>query len=168
MARDTASALRRIVGVLRNHGIRFQISGGLAARIYGSRRQLADIDIEIPDAAFRKVLPDLGKSVVYGPRRYRDRSWDILLVTLRYGGQEIDLCGCDSERIYDRRAGRWRKQKIDLGRAVRKRAYGLVLPVVPLDDLIGYKKLLRRRVDLRDLRELEGKPNDAVAASRPS
>ena len=84
--RDTAKAFRWIVGLLRRRRILFQIFGGLAARAYGATRELADIDIAIPNSRFHEILPDIRRYVTDGPRRYRDRHWDLLLMTLRYAG----------------------------------------------------------------------------------
>lgn len=45
MTKNTKEALKWMVSILRKYKIPFQISGGLAAKIYGSDRKLADIDI---------------------------------------------------------------------------------------------------------------------------
>ena len=53
--RNTKKALTWIVRVLRKYKVSFQISGGFAARAYGATRELADIDIYIPNKAFDKT-----------------------------------------------------------------------------------------------------------------
>ena len=44
--KDTAGALFWIVKILKKHKIPFHISGGFAAKLYGVKRDLADIDID--------------------------------------------------------------------------------------------------------------------------
>ncbi|MFZ2522802.1 MAG: hypothetical protein WAW92_00245 [Minisyncoccia bacterium] len=45
--RNTEGALRWIVNILESKSIQFQVTGGFAAKLYGSQRELADIDIDI-------------------------------------------------------------------------------------------------------------------------
>lgn len=58
-------ALRWIVDVLRKHDIPFQITGGFAAHIYGATRPIADIDLDIPEGALEKILPEIQKYAIY-------------------------------------------------------------------------------------------------------
>ena len=62
-------------------------------------------------------------------------------MTLKYRDQLIDVCGIDNRSI------RGLSQEIDLGSAVEVDGYR----VVGLGDLIAYKKLLGRDVDLIDI-----------------
>ena len=62
--RDTRKALAWIVKLLNDNQIPYQISGGCAAKIYGSPRQLDDIDIDIPRSYFEHILPEVKKRVV--------------------------------------------------------------------------------------------------------
>lgn len=154
MPKKTREAFKWIIGILKQHKIPFYISGGFAANIYGSKRPLADIDIEVPDNKI-KIIEDIAKKfIIYGPKRYKDRQFDLLLMTLKYKGQEIDICGKNSEKIFNKKTGRWEKESIDLSKATRKKVYGQIVPVIPLKDLIQYKKNIARRVDIKDVNAL--------------
>ena len=125
-------------------GIDYQITGGLAANLYGSGREVYDIDIEVSDLDVWRLGFLCEDYIVYGPSRYVDEHFDLLLMTLDYGGQLIDVCGIDSMSI------RGERQEIDLGSSVEVDGYR----VVGLGDLIAYKKLLGRDVDLIDIRNI--------------
>jgi hypothetical protein len=48
----TKNALKWIIGILNKHKIEYQISGGLAGRMFGSNRELHDIDRDISERYF--------------------------------------------------------------------------------------------------------------------
>ncbi|MBU0625581.1 hypothetical protein KKF05_04525 [Patescibacteria group bacterium] len=73
-----------IVGILKKYGVSFVITGGLAAKSYGSTRPINDIDIDIHDQDFDLILPDVKPYVTFGPARYLDERWDLLLMNLKY------------------------------------------------------------------------------------
>lgn len=154
--RDTAKALKWIICILRKRRISFQIFGGLAARAYGAKRELADIDIAVPSGRFSEIVPGIRRYITDGPRRYRDRNWDLLLVTLRYAGQEIDIVG-DPIQIYDSRARKWRKHAANFTRPTYCKLYDQTVPVVPKRSLISWKRMLGRRVDIADIRAFTGR-----------
>ena len=136
--------LEWIVEIISINDIDYQITGGLAANLYGSGREVYDIDIEVSDLDVWRLGFLCEEYIVYGPERYVDEHFDLLLMTLDYGGQLIDVCGIDSMSI------RGESQEIDLGSAVEVDGYR----VVGLGDLIAYKKLLCRDVDLIDIRNI--------------
>ncbi len=70
--RDTEAAFRWIVGLFKKHQIPFQIAGGFAARAYGVQRELHDIDFDIPEADFEKILPEVRPYIIHGPTQYKD------------------------------------------------------------------------------------------------
>jgi len=149
--RKTRKAFHRIIFILRKHKIPFQISGGLAAKIYGSTRKLADIDIDIPEKRFPEILSDINKFIIFGPGRYKDKNWDIFLITLRYQRQDIDLCGFGTAKIFDKRKRKWVRYPIDFSKTAMKRVFGLKVPVISKKNLIEYKSRLQRRIDKIDI-----------------
>lgn len=153
--RNTEEAFKWIVGLLNKHSIPFQIAGGFAARLYGSERVLADIDIGISDSRFDELYPDVKEYITFGPAQYLDDEWDLKLMTLKYKGQEIDIAGEDNIKIFDKKTKNWISASRDLSISEPKEVYELTVPVIPKEALIAYKKKLMREVDQTDLKALE-------------
>jgi len=153
--KNTEEAFTWIIGLLHKHSIPFQIAGGFAARLYGSERELADIDIGIPDNRFDELYPDVKEYSTFGPAQYVDDEWDLKLMTLNYKGQEIDIAGEDNIKILDKETKKWISASGDLSISEHKEVYGLTVPVIPKEALIAYKKKLMREVDIADLKVLE-------------
>jgi len=153
--KNSKAALIWITEILKTHQVPFQITGGLAAMAYGATRPLADIDIDIPDAKFDVILTPVQPYVVYGPARFKSDQWDLLLMTLNYEGQEIDLSGADSTYVLNQQTQSWVQLIEDLTKAPIKNILGLELPVIPYESLVHYKKILAREVDLIDIEQME-------------
>jgi len=148
--RETETAFHWIITLLAEQRVQFRITGGLAARVYGSTRELADIDIEIAKEDFAAVLPRIAQWVTIEPHQYRDESWDIFLLTLVYKGQEIDLAAYEQVRLFDVERGVWVDANFSLA-ADERICYGVRVPVIPVSELVRYKKMIRRDVDKEDV-----------------
>lgn len=153
--KNTEEAFRWIVGLFRKHSIPFQISGGFAARLYGSQRELNDIDIGIPDNCFEKLYPDVKEYVVFGPAHYTSEKWDLQLMALKYKGQKIDIAGRDTIKFFYEKEKKWVPAHRDLTEGTLMEVYGLTVPVIQREKLIAYKKKLGREVDMLDVEMLE-------------
>lgn len=149
--KDTKKALIWIVGILDSKKIKFRIAGGLAANIYGSKRELADIDIDISDDRFDELLANVKDKIIFGPKRYKDENWDLFMATLEYEEQDIDICAAGSEIIFNQNSKQWEKLSIDLTDTVKKLYMGVSLSVIKLKDLINYKSKILREVDKEDI-----------------
>lgn len=152
---SVSTPLEWITKILTKHKIPYQIAGGLAVRAYGSTRPLQDIDIDIPEEDFDKIIEDVREYITFGPDRFNDETWSLYLMTLNYRGQDIDICGAYKTRIYNKLCGTWDKIITNLSRVTYLDIDGLTLPVIPRDELIAYKKVLARPVDWLDLVYLE-------------
>lgn len=155
MKRSTKEAFIWIIKILKRRKVPYQLTGGFAARIYGSKRLLADIDIEIPDRFFSRIILDIKKYITFGPANYKDKNFSTHGVALKYRGQIIELCGTDSEKLYNLKKKKWIKSKIDLSKSVKKKVFGMTVHMVRKKDLIYYKGILMRKVDKEDLKVLK-------------
>ena len=152
-ARKTEEAFQWIVSLLKEKNIPFDVYGGLDARVYGSQRRLADIDIEIPENRF-KDLKEIKPYLVFGPTIYKDKHWKVKLATLKYKGQVIDLAGAYHAKIFDHKKKEWVILPAYFSRSVNKKVLGITVPVVTKKDLIDYKTKLGRGVDKKDIKQI--------------
>jgi len=139
-----------IINIFKKHKISFVVSGGLAARAYGSTRALRDIDFDIQNSAFEKILPDVSKYVVNGPTRNESRAFKNTLLKINYMGVNIDIAGAEDAEIYDQEQEKWMPDTTDLEHCEKKNIYGITVPVMSPQDLIAYKSKSPRAEDEED------------------
>jgi len=149
------TALVWITDILKTSNIPFLITGGLAAIAYGATRVLLDIDIDIPEDKFEVLEKQVSKFLVFGPDQFKSDLWDLKLMTLTYNNQEIDLSGAYHTKIFNRTTNEWVQLNTNFSEYVEMNVFGLTMPVIPLKDLLAYKKILGRPVDISDIREIQ-------------
>ena len=129
--KDTEAALKWIVGILRSHNMPFEISGGFAARLYGSSRELADIDIDVPSdriSELSELVKDYSK---YGLQYYKDEQFDLMIVSLNYKGQDIDITP-ETVKIFNSTKKVWVNSTVDLQKATEKEINNITNSNIPL------------------------------------
>ena len=154
MRENTKQALLWIVSILQKNNVRFQISGGFTAKIYGSPRELNDIDIDVPDDELKTILNDVKPYIIFGPEHFRDERWDLQLMTLNYNGQEIDLSGGNTLKICDARTGEWKENPTDFSDIEEKEIFGIKVPVISRKSLVEYKSMLvgqHQKIDIESI-----------------
>ena len=151
----TVAALKWIIGILNSHSIPYQISGGFAAKLYGSKRKLNDIDIDIPEKSFETILDEVRDYIVDGPRQYVDGKWDLYLMTLDYKGQEIDISGAYEAKISNKERTTWISLPINLSNVVKIDVSGIEVAVMPPEQMIAYKSELDGEHQLEDIEAMQ-------------
>ncbi len=154
MVRRTKEAFLWITKILGQHNVSYQVSGGMAARIYGSRRKLADIDIDMNQAQYKKIMREIRPYIVFGPKIYKDKNWRLELITLRYKNQFIDLGGIQHAKIFNSQKKKWLALPSHLARTHLKKVYGIEIPVEDKKELLSEKKELGRKVDKMDVKSI--------------
>jgi len=149
-----ATALRWIVGILRDAEVPFQITGGLGARFHGAHRPLVDIDLDVPRTALSPLAEILASHVVFGPATYRDRHWELDLLTVVYDQVTIDLGACDA-RLFSALTHAWISVNANLDASVQFEVDEMRVPVVDRSALVSYKRQLDREVDRLDIAAID-------------
>ena len=138
----TINALRWIAGILNRKNILYQISGGFAAKIYGSRRPLNDIDIDIPENRFADIIEEGKPYIIFGPKQCNDGKWDLKLMTLNFEGQEIDIGGAYEAKVSAKDRTEWISIPADFSKVRKMEVEEILVNVVSPEELIAYKQHL--------------------------
>ncbi|ROQ18674.1 hypothetical protein EDC38_2902 [Marinimicrobium koreense] len=147
-------AAQWIVGLLRDRNIPFLICGGLAAKGYGSERDLYDIDLFIPGEHFSSVVKAGHEFVSKAAAHRQEEGWDLTYVQFKYEGIKVEVGSADGPKIFDASSEAWVLLNIDFSRYESAHLLGLDLPLMLKEDLIYYKSLLSRPVDIEDVRAM--------------
>lgn len=160
MKNNAKTALKWIVAILRKHDIPFQVTGGLAAIAYGASRELADIDIDIPEEAFEIIQPAVAAHITFGPAQFKSEQWNLYLMTLNYQGQDIDLSGAYKTKIFNKQKNRWQKIPANFSTTENIKIMEIVVPIIARSELLKYKTMLARQVDLIDIKQIQENKNN--------
>src|SRR3989344_5571137 len=139
-----------IIGIFKRHKIPFVVSGGLAARAYGSKRELRDFDFDIANDGFEKILSDVRPYVTAGPEKHTSETFQNILLKFTYRGQQIDVAGASDAKIFNRAINEWSPDKTDLNRREMKYIFATSVPVMLTTDLLEYKSKSPRPPDSAD------------------
>ncbi len=148
-------SLQWIVSILQKHNIPFQISGGLAAKIYGSTRPLNDIDIDVPEGRITEIVDDVKDYIDFGPMQYTDEKWDVYILALTRNGQDFDIGGAENAKIYNETTGAWDAIPTDPTDANWIEFAGMKLPVMQKEELVAYKSLLNGEHQQEDIKAIQ-------------
>jgi len=149
------NALRWIIGILDRHNIQYQITGGLAAKLYGSPREVNDIDIDICEKDFQTILSDISHYLIDGPAHYNDGKWDGKFITINYRGQYIDISAIDSLFITNKERTEWLPYQRSYFDRLGIEIDGITLKILSPRKLIEYKKELDGEHQLIDIQAIE-------------
>jgi|GEM_PF-484756 len=146
---DQIDAVRTLVDLFARLCIPYRCTGGLAGNFYGSRWPLSDIDIDVRGCDLPVVAAALGSNITMSPHRVVDDEFDIVLLKARVSGVEAEII--QGEEAFINVGGVWERFDVDVNRAARVHWGGIDIPLIPLDELIGYKRKLGRQADVADL-----------------
>lgn len=154
MTANQKKVLKQIIKVFRENNIPYQITGGLAATFYGSRRPIYDIDIDLYKHDIFKIKQLFTDNIYYDFHHLQDDQFDLYLMTLKFDDVLVDISQIEDAYIIDKNGQRV-KMTTDLANAVVVNWEGTDLSVQAKNELIEYKKLLNRPTDITDIQEMD-------------
>ena len=86
----------------------------------------------------------------------REEGWDLTYVQFKYEGVKVEVGSSDGPRIFDANRQTWVPLSIDFSRYATVSLLGLELPLMLKEDLVHYKTVLSRPVDIEDVRAIRG------------
>jgi len=143
-------AVHRVLDLLEAAGLRYQCTGGFAGIVHGSKWPLHDLDLDVAKADMPTVERILGASVTRAAAAYRDGEFDLVLLQAEVGGLEVDVSQVEGAKILT--GSGWEPMGVDLSRREFVSWEGRSVPVIPLAELIAYKRRLPGRTS--DVSEL--------------
>lgn len=149
-------ALNWIIDFLNREGISYVVCGGLAAQAYGATRELNDIDLYVPDEHLPAVAKFGASYITYGPEHHRGEQWDLVYVKFDYHGQDVEVGSAKECKIRKLHSSDWITKKIQFDNYELHELYGVQLRVMAKDELVAYKCILGREVDLEDVAQING------------
>jgi len=156
MSEQVKCALSWIKGLLERQSIEYQVVGGLAAFIHGGTRDVADIDLYIPKEKVNRILPLVSTFISKPLTHYVEHGWDLEYFQLIYRGQKIEIGLSPGTKIFQPSSNSWQELAICYERSVAGDYYGINVPTMPVAELVSYKHMLAREVDLIDIAQLSG------------
>jgi len=147
-------ALIWIKDILESENTPYQIVGGFAAHIHGGSRPVADIDLYIPKEFATAILANVQNYISKPLTHYVEGLWDLEYFQLIYQEQKIEIGLSPGTKIFNSNIDEWVELSTDYSQSIIATYNGIEVPVIPIPELIAYKALLGRKVDLIDMREL--------------
>lgn len=144
---------KKVISILKENHITFQVTGGLAAIVYGAKRSLYDIDIDIAKKDIQKIKELFSDYITEDLHHLQNGKFDIYVMTLKIDGVEIDISQAEENYIIDEE-GKKIGGDADISNARIMEIDGIEVPVEDKDELISYKRILGRDTDLIDIKQI--------------
>jgi len=144
--------LKWIVEILDKNKIPYKIGGGFAAKMYGSPREVNDIDISLSGKYFDVIVLEVSDYITAGPKHYLNKKWDCSTLSVNYKGQDIDMTDIDTLKMTDLANTKWMNVKENrLFDGIITDINGVTISIMDPRDLISYKKELGGEHQLIDI-----------------
>lgn len=156
------SALRYVTPFLKKRRLKWLISGGFACYLYGVKRPIGDIDIDIEadkdDENFKKIIEDVKEFTKFPFQLWIDKNYDNWVMNVVVSGQVLSICSTKNLKFFNKKSGRYEvfyKKGIPDPEMIGFN--DLQIPLLPKSLVIKMKEGLakKKQIDKNDIVEMK-------------
>lgn len=156
------AALNLITPLFTKRNFRWCITGGFACYVYGVKREITDIDIDIDTTMdspeFQYFLKELAPHITQPLEHFVDQNYDNYNFEITVDGQVVDICPMTEMKVFDKSHGAYIPFYEKGFPAIETVVFfGLELPLLSKELVIKNKEMLvwQRKSDLKDIEGLK-------------
>lgn len=156
------SALKYIIPILKKYDFKWIISGGFACYLYGVKRPIGDIDIDVEadkdDKKFKEFVEEVKEFATFPFQLWIDKNYDNWVMNVEIDGQVLSICSTENLKLFNKESGQY---EIFYKRGVPKPVIilfkDLKLPISPKKWVIQMKEALAKKkpIDRKDISEMK-------------
>ncbi len=157
-----AQALQYIIPILEQQHLKWVISGGFACYLYGVKRPIGDIDIDVEadkdDEAFQQLVAAVKEYTAFPFQLWIDGNYDNWVMNVEIDGQVLSICSTENLKLFNAAAGQYEVFYQDgIPQPEMITFMGMSLPVSPKPWVIKMKEALAHKeaIDQTDIAEMK-------------
>lgn len=146
--------LRKITRLLEENVICYQVTGGTAAILWGVDRDTQDLDFDVSKKDIAKIREIFGKYITTDYHQYIGADFDLWLVICEIEGVPVEFGQSEGAMILGIGNKVWTPLPDTIKNARIVEIDGDEVRLQATGDLIQYKEILGRDVDILDVKQL--------------
>lgn len=163
LEKNAEVALRYIVPLLKKYSFKWCISGSFACRLYGVKRLIGNIDIDVEadekDDDFRSLVSDVKRYTTLPFQLWIDKNYDNWIMDVVVSDQLLSICSTKNLKLFNKEKSEYKlfykNGKIPTPKIFSFR--GLKIPISPPEYVIKMKEALavKKQADKKDIFEIK-------------
>ena len=155
-------ALKYIIPLLKKHNFKWCISGSFACHLYGVKRPIGNIDIDVEanekDDDFRSLVSDVKRYTTLQFQLWIDKNYNNWVMDVVVSDQLLSICSTKNLKLFNKEKSEYelfyKNGKIPTPRIFSFR--NLKIPISPPEYVIRMKEALavKKQADKKDISEM--------------
>lgn len=156
-------ALKYIMSLLKKYNFKWCISGSFACYLYGVKRPIGNIDIDVEadekDKDFRSLVSDVKQYTTLPFQLWIDKNYDNWVMDVVVSGQLLSICSTKNLKLFNKEKGEYelfyKNGKIPTPRIFSFRDFKI--PISPPEYIIRMKEALAvtKQADRNDISKMK-------------